>query len=127
MIVLVIALGFAVLAGLCWWIGDTRHSDTPTFLAGLFAIFALATIIMFVIVFPVEYYGNRAAIEAFHATQETLQIARMNDSISEYELAALQTKVVEINQWLGRAQYQARLWAIRLFWPREVLDLKPLQ
>ena len=92
--------------------------------------FALAmisgTVLLFLIViWPCNYYGNISCIEAFKATQATLEISRYDD-IEPLERAALQQKVIEENQWLARVKY----WNNTIFdpmYPDAIQELQPLR
>ena len=72
----------------------------------LILIFAL-------ILLPIARIDCNAGIAAFNATRDTVQEARANTDISYAELAALQHKIIEQNQWLASIQY----------WNRTVFDI----
>jgi len=69
----------------------------------------------------------RSKTLGFEQTRITIENARSNEGISEYEIAALQQKVVEYNAWLIVAQYwQRNLW-VNWFIPASVQELEPLR
>jgi hypothetical protein len=76
------------------------------------------------VAFPITYYKTTESIAQFNATKTTLEVARRNGNILEN--AALQTKILESNNWLASAKYykstQFGLWI-----PNAVLELKPIE
>ena len=67
-----------------------------TLLSGCFLVVALAG-------FPVEHIQTKAEIVEYEATRQTLESARKNGN--DWELAAIQTRVIESNRWLLKKQY----------------------
>jgi len=74
---------------------------------------------------------NRLTVNAeareFLALKATVEAARENERISELELAALQHKIVEANEWLASTQYYRRLFWTDVFYPPIVLRLEPIR
>ena len=82
-------------------------------------------VVLFLITNPVSVNGNLAG---FRAVQQTVSVARQNDAaMSAYELAALQQKIVDQNQWLAKQQYWARHPLTNWFYPKGILVLGPIQ
>ncbi len=83
--------------------------------------FALAfSLCAFLIVCP-QYISE---IQEFMATEQTLEQIRLDDLT--WEKAAIQTKVVEMNQWLARAKY----WngtMFDIYIPDRVMELEPIK
>ena len=68
-----------------------------------------------------------ADISEYEATMDTIQLARTNANIDPLENAALQHKVVEINQWMASVKfYRNNPWT-SWFVPKSVMSLKPIK
>ena len=89
----------------------------PTYVAGLCLLASL-------LFFPISYYSTKEDIASFNATRKTLEIARSHGNVLEN--AALQTKIIECNNWLAEAiYYKSTVWG--LWVPNDVLSLKPIE
>ena len=74
---------------------------------------------------PVVVHSN---IAEFNAVQQTLENARQNTDISQFELAAIQQEAVTANQWLANAKFWTEHWLTSWFWPTEdILALQPIK
>ena len=92
--------------------------------AFVFGILSLV-VILSLIINPVVVNGD---LVGFRAVQQTVSVARQNDAaMSAYELAALQQKIVDQNQWLAKQQYWARHPLTNWFYPKGILVLGPIQ
>lgn len=107
-------------AGLAWWAFHSwEEKGGPIFTTILGAI-GTFIVVLALILHPIS---TRAEIEQFNSVKETLESARMNIEMSEFELAAIQQKVIEENKWLVASQYWAKHPMTNWFWPREILKL----
>ncbi len=80
--------------------------------------------LFFSILLPTQYYTKLSKIQQYYALEKTLETARQRGN--DFENAALQQKIIEMNQWLAGSQYwNEGIWEI--FIPDKVMDLKPLQ
>lgn len=68
-----------------------------------------------------------AEIVEFNAVKITIEEARGNPDISEFEMATLQLKVIEKNEWLADRQFWAKNKLSNWFYPKKILDLKPIK
>lgn len=59
---------------------------------------------IYLIIWPMSYYGYMSNIQEYNAVKNTVQDARENGD-SEVERAALTTKIIEVNQSLASAKY----------------------
>jgi len=99
--------------------------DTPLEFIGMLCTLLFGGLfVMVLIILPFARMGERANIEAFYETQESLERARGG---SEMELAAIQQDVIKMNRWLRRTQYWAQHWATNWFHLSEVLELEPIR
>jgi type VI protein secretion system component VasK len=116
----VLAIGIAalVLSEDREWVINTGISLTTI------GVFFLVVIIIGVLVGP---FGDRRNIAGFNETRATVEAARANPSISAIELAAIQQKVVEMNQWLAGVQYTRKNPWVGIFNAPEVMDIKPIR
>lgn len=89
-------------------------------LIGLIVIGAIG-----VILWPLVYFDTKAEIREFLAVELTIKTARANQAISAVELAAIQQKAVEANQWLARMSYWDKA-LIGFMIPNEIRRLKPI-
>lgn len=73
---------------------------------------------------PVEVKSD---IEEFNSVMNSLIVARENPNISRIELAAIQQKVVEMNQWLANSKFWAKHPLTNWFWPKKIFELQPIK
>ena len=73
-------------------------------------VVGIAFLAVFLIAVPVSLLDNNAHIESFKSVQLTLLNARLNQGISEFELATIQKEVVDCNQWLAKQRVYANQW-----------------
>ena len=91
-------------------------------------IIIISGVLLFVALFalPINYYDYNARIQQFNSTKMTLEIARKNESISLLELAAIQQKVIEMNQWLASAKYYNQT-IFDIWIPNAIEKLEPIK
>ena len=125
MIIILSLLGISVLC-FCihWLLRNKRSYDCGWGVAGI--VFGIIFAFTLIPVFP-QRSAIRAEILKFKSVQTTLETARQNPVISELELAAIQQKVVESNEWLVCAQYWAKHPLVNWFWVQDVYDLEPIK
>lgn len=117
-IVLAIGIVLLVKAGHSDWKESAGIGLTVT------GVFALVVFLALALLGP---FGDRCKIAEFEATMTTIESARANPTISAIELAAIQQKVVELNQWLASAQYCRRNLWVGVFTSSEVMRLSPIR
>ena len=121
---MIIAILLAVLVGgivLGFWLED-KNPFTMWSLVSIFCIIALA---LFLVFWPVAYYGYVSNIQEYHATKASVEVSR-GEEMSELERAALVHKIIEVNRWLARAQYWNQT-VFDPFIPDEVMALEPIK
>ena len=124
LIVLVVAAA-AVCCGMLYLLfrGSYGGADIVFSTLGIMCVCALVVIVA--IVLPVARAESWSRVLAFEATIDSLAVARAAGN--QAELAAIQHKVIEENQWLVGAQYWARSLWCNWFWHPAVLGLEPIQ
>jgi len=85
------------------------------------------TLLVLFIHLPIHRAGIMSDVREFIAVEETVVITRNNESISEYELAALQHKIIDYNAWLANIQFWATNPVGKWYTPKAVLLLKPIR
>lgn len=88
---------------------------------------SIVVLIMSLITLGVDRVAIRGDIKEYYALEKTLAVARANPNISPYELAAIQTKVIETNEWLAKVQYYATIPLTNWFVPQDVMKLRPIE
>ncbi len=111
------------LACVAAWLGLRRHHDLA-WMAPTAAGIVLGSALIVLLSSQVTQQTN---IQRFYAAQNTLQAARQSQNISALELAAIQQKVVECNQWLAEVQFWAQNPATNWFYPRQGLRLREIR
>lgn len=102
-------------------------------LVQILMVVVLAFSLVYVALVPCLYLSNCGKVVLYHATLRTMKAARYNVETNEVnesamiENAALTLKIVEINQWIAKAQYYNGKWYLDLFYPDSVENLKPLE
>jgi len=125
---LTLIFGIFLLICVIIWVMAKANSwyDTAMGFACASACLGLVVLIL-VAVIIFNPLGVKADIAEFHAIKDTFDTARNNPDISQFELAAIQPKVAEANQWLANARFWTKHWLTSWFWPREeVLGLQPI-
>ena len=79
------------------------------------------------VVLPLERAGVKSKMLEFYSVERSLETARENSDISEFELAAIQQEIVCTNRWLAKAQYWAVHPLTNWFWVQDVMDLEPIK
>jgi len=110
-----------LVAGLIWWGFRSWEEKAGPIVTTIIGGFATLIVVLAVIFHPIS---TGAEIEQFNSVKETLESAKMNTEISEFELAAIQQKVIDQNKWLANAHYWAKHPLTNWFWPREILKLE---
>jgi hypothetical protein len=124
----IICIAVFVAGALLFRFADDKSSDGAEMCAiALIMVGGFATI-MSLIAIPINRAGVRSEMVEFTQTQKTIEFARSeNGPVSPIELAALQQKVIECNEWLASTQYWARKPLLRMYFPQDVLKLEMIQ
>lgn len=117
-----IILGLMLIVGISMWIIQGSYYDRGPILT----IIAAVLLAIFALCHSLEYYSQVSNIEAFKQVKKSIEVAREQGDITEYERAALQNKIIDWNSWLVRKQYwNNSMWD--MFIPDEVMNLEPLK
>ena len=85
-------------------------------------------VLLLVVVIPISRIDTQGDIQSFEATKTTVEIYRRGhaDGVEDIEKAALSKKIVEANNWLAQVQYFRQHPFIGIFYPPEVMELRPI-
>ena len=125
-----IVLGLVFLTAFCigfglWWGNSKTYRDVEGWRIASFFL-ALALVITLIAI-PYSRLDTHSEIIELEAVRDTLERARANDTISPYEIAAMQQKATEMNQWLANAQFWAKHPLTNWFWPKDVFNVQPIR
>ena len=118
---IIIALVFLVLGIVFCKIGAESYHDWMLPLGiGLLLIAVIA-----LLCYPVAIFDTNAKVKEFESVRVTIENAR--GEASDYELAAIQQRVVDANKWLASVRYYRSSWFFRAYVPRSVDKLVPIK
>ncbi|MBU0847089.1 hypothetical protein KKH23_07835 [Patescibacteria group bacterium] len=112
---ILIGVFIAVIGGILYSAFDIEGGEFISWVG--IAIFGIM-----VIAIPITRFSCISEIVKFESVQTSILEARQNDNISEFELAALQQKVIEKNEWLAEQQFWANHWLCDLHYPTKRLN-----
>lgn len=101
------------------WIPDNVHFAATAIFVIIVVIALMAT--------PLTRFDVSGKIRGLEAVRESVNLTRENNKISSIELAALSTKILEYNRWLGNVQYWASLPSFRVFFPKSLYSIEPIR
>ena len=120
-ILIIISIIFAVGIGF-WIFGRYSTKDNgmiTTIIAGIL-------IVVFLGAMSGVYYDTMSEINQYNAAVISIETARENANLNDYERAALTLKIITMNEWLANAQYwNDSMWDE--FIPDEVMNLQPVK
>lgn len=125
--IILLLVGLAVVAGIALYFGRRFYKKWLEISAITVGGIVAVGLLIICIALPINRAVVRADITKFQVVAATLEIARANENISSFELAALQQKVIDYNAWLAYIQYRQRSGWMGWFNPGEIRDLKPLE
>ena len=111
-------------SGLLWWVFLSWEEKVGPIITTILGAIGTFIVILMLIFHPI---ATKAEIAQFNSVKETLESARLNDQISEFELAAIQQKVIDQNKWLANAHFWAKYPLTNWFWPKEILKLNRIK
>ncbi len=109
---------------LCEKFGQTYSDYSGWGIAGVFLAIA---VVVLLIVIPISHMDLNASLREFDAVNDSLVRARTNLDISQFEIAAIQQKVIESNKWLANAQYWANHPFSNWFYPSIIKTYVPIR
>lgn len=84
-------------------------------------------IVMLLILLPINRMIINGEIAEFKSVENTLYNARTDKKISNFEIAAIQQKVVDNNRWLASNKFYNSIPIIEWYIPDEVDNLEPIK
>ncbi len=69
----------------------------------------------------------RSHIVKIEAIRETFKSARIDENIHPLELAAIQHKVAEKNEWIANAKFWTERSLTNWFWSKRILEIEPIR
>ena len=69
----------------------------------------------------------KSHIVKIEAIRETFKSARIDENIHPLELAAIQHKVAEKNEWIANAQFWTAQPLTNWFWSKRILEIEPIK
>ena len=69
----------------------------------------------------------KSHIVKIEAIRETFNFARNDENIHPLELAAIQHKVAEKNEWIANAKFWTERSLTNWFWSKRILEIKPIR
>ena len=127
MIILLILTGIFLIGIGVWIFGNKNFGDYDaedlgvlvSIISGILLIICLTTM-------SAVYYDTMSEINQYNAAVISIETARENDNLNDYERAALTLKIITMNEWLANAQYwNDSMWDE--FIPDEVMNLQPVK
>ena len=127
MIILLILTGIFLIGIGVWIFGNKNFGDYDaedlgvlvSIISGILLIICLTTM-------SAVYYDTMSEINQYNAAVISIETARENDNLNDYERAALTLKIITMNEWLANAQYwNDSIWDE--FIPDEVMNLQPVK
>lgn len=123
---MIIILSLLAITALC--LGIHLLTDDDEAIWGGIGFVALIILVLVVcLILPISRMEVQADIRAFRSVGLSLETARANPDISEFELAAIQQEVIDANRWLAKAKYLVENPLINWFWVKDVIDLEPIK
>ena len=116
---ILIILAICAVIGIPFW--NNLKYDWISF---LLTVVCGGMFIVGIIMLPINRLNVNSEIIKFQTTENTIKLARENNN--ELEKAAIQSNIIEKNNWLASIQYYNQ--SIFDIWiPDEVMNLKPLK
>ena len=69
----------------------------------------------------------KSHIVKIEAVRETFKSARINENIHPLELAAIQQKVADKNEWIANAKFWTEQPLTNWFWSKRILEIEPIK
>jgi hypothetical protein len=129
MIITLIAISLFLISLVILIVSKIKTDDSwdDLFGRGMFTIIAGIFLLGVSIVILMNPIARRADMARFCSVQESLELSRPNPDVTPLELVAIQHKIIEKNEWLATSQFWARHKLTDWFWPKEILELRPIK
>jgi hypothetical protein len=112
-----IVLAIAIIVGIVLEEKDITYGG-----GGVLASISGILLFILILIWPLNYIADVSTIQEYYAVKNTVQESRSAE-VDPLERATLTKSIIEINEWLARAQY----WNGTFFdqaVPNEVMELK---
>lgn len=95
----------------------------------LFSVGVTCTLFFFItlIILPISRFNDKVFMSKMRQTQEMIDKSRMHNIMTEYERAALTSKMIEMNNNLIDRQALAETWMMGIFQHPDIKYCKKLQ
>lgn len=94
---------------------------------GFICIIGIVFLGIAIIAVPISRYCSQIEIAQFNETRRILEDARINKDISTLELATIQKKVIEENNWLIENKIWKKNVFVGIYTHPNVLELEPIK
>jgi hypothetical protein len=103
-----------------------KDYDSPLELPGvILVIFGALFVLVVSISLPVIRADYKANEQQYYAIQKSIDIARQSPELTQYERAALTTKIISVNECLASAKYYNTYFDLWI--PDSFINLEPLK
>ncbi len=117
MLILIALVTLFILSIIWYFKSEFGCGDIASFILGLM-------LFIYLLILPIEYYGNRGKIKQFEAVRLTIEMARSDPG--NIENAALKLEIVKLNAWLVGMNYWNNT-VFDIFIPDEVEQIEWLK
>ena len=125
MLLLIILTVLSFGCGFLVYSMEDISDNTLVIIPGAICMISGILLLVALISLPVNRLAVRADIARLQSVQQTLDQARGNKDISEFELAAIQKEIIEVNANLAECQYYNKTM-FGLWYHDEIKDVKPV-
>lgn len=130
MILTFLTLFVVLIGGICFLIHyfEEEYGDDDWLFASVIIIIigGICLLISLSVIATKEIRAD-AQIVRIDAIRETFESARINENIHALELAAIQHKVAEKNEWIANAKFWTEHSLTNWFWSKKILEIKPIK
>lgn len=129
MIVTILASFLVLIGGICLLIHflTDDYNDNWWFISGIFLVVGGIIFLVCIVGITTKEIRASAYIVKFEAVRQTFEIARVNENVNPYEIAAIQHKVAEKNEDLANSKFWTEHPLSNWFWSKRILEIEPIK
>ena len=129
MIITILAVSIMFLGLVCLFIDKVRDKYEPDWAipGGILLILGGIVCLSLVAVMATNEMRADAYMAKFEAVRQSFEIARINEDINPYEIAAIQQIVAAKNEDLANCKFWAKHPLSNWFWSKRMLEIKPIK
>ena len=129
MILTILFVSILFLGCVCMLIDHLRESYQPDWAipGGILLIIGGLVCVCLLIVVATNEMRADAYMAKFEAVRETFEIARINEDVNPYEIAAIQQIVAAKNEDLANAKFWTEHPLTNWFWSKRMLEIEPIK